>query len=149
MISALPHTDPPCRATAENLAYVIYTSGSTGTPKGVAVRQCGVIRLVCKPNYVVLSPEETIGQVSNVAFDAATFEIWGALLNGGSLAIIEQDTVLTPEAFVAALDRQRITCLFLTTALFNPVSLAMPEAFRGVRQLLFGGEACDPERVRQ
>ena len=147
-ISTLPHTDPPCRTTGGKLACVIYTSGSTGKPKGVAIRQCGVIRLVCKPNYVELSPQETIGQVSNVAFDAATFEIWGALINGGSLAIITQDTVLTPEAFVAALERYRITCLFLTTALFNTVSLAMPEAFRGVRQLLFGGEACDPERVR-
>jgi amino acid adenylation domain-containing protein len=147
-ISTLPHTDTPCRATAENLACVLYTSGSTGKPKGVAVRQCGVIRLMCKPNYVVLSPQETVGQVSNVAFDAATFEIWGALLNGGRLAIITQDTVLAPEAFVAALERHRITCLFLTTALFNTISLAMPEAFRGVRQLLFGGEACDPERVR-
>ena len=147
-ISTLPNTDPACRTTAGNLAYVIYTSGSIGKPKGVAVRQCGVIRLVCKPNYVVLSPQETVGQVSNVAFDAATFEIWGALLNGGTLAIIAQDTVLAPEAFVTALERHRITCLLLTTALFNAISLAMPEAFRGVRQLLFGGEACDPERVR-
>jgi amino acid adenylation domain-containing protein len=147
-ISTIPLTDPLCRATAGNLAYVIYTSGSTGKPKGVAVRQRGVIRLVCKPNYVVLSSSETIGQVSNVAFDAATFEIWGALLNGGRLAIIARDTVLAPEDFVAALERHRITCLFLTTALFNAVSLAMPQAFRGVRQLLFGGEACDPERVR-
>ena len=146
--STIPLTDPPCRATAGNLACVLYTSGSTGKPKGVAVRQCGVIRLVCKPNYVVLSSSETIGQVSNVAFDAATFEIWGALLNGGRLAIIAQDTVLAPEAFVAALEHYRITCLFLTTALFNALSLAMPEAFRGVRQLLFGGEASDPERVR-
>ena len=147
-ISTLPHTDPPCRTTGGKLACVLYTSGSTGKPKGVAVRQCGVIRLVCKPNYVALSPQETVGQVANVAFDAATFEIWGALLNGGRLAIIAQDTVLTTEAFVTALERYRITCLFLTTALFNTVSLAMPDAFRGVRQLLFGGEACDPERVR-
>ncbi|HET9387024.1 MAG TPA: amino acid adenylation domain-containing protein, partial [Gemmatimonadales bacterium] len=148
LLDAQPLTNPTCRATAESLAYVIYTSGSTGRPKGVAVRQRGVARLVCEPNYVVLSPSETIAQVSNVAFDAATFEIWGALLNGARLAIIAQDAVLAPESLAAALKRYQISTLFLTTALFNHMSLAAPGAFRDVRQLLFGGESCEPERIR-
>jgi len=39
--------------------------------------------------------------------------------------------------------------LFLTTALFNAVVRERPAAFRGVRTLLFGGEAVDPRWVRK
>ena len=135
-------------STPRELAYIIYTSGSTGTPKGVAVRQEGVIRLVMQPNYVDLGPGDTLAQVANIAFDAATFEIWGALLNGARLTILPRDTILSPPAFVAALRANGISCLFLTTALFNRVSSEIPDAFRSLRHVLFGGEACDPDQVR-
>ena len=79
----IPCTDEaPPAATSNDLAYVIYTSGLTGTPKGVAVSHRAVIRLVKNTNYVELGPTERIAHLSNVCFDAATFEIWGALLNG-------------------------------------------------------------------
>ncbi len=147
-IAAQSANDPTSQSSAQQLAYVIYTSGSTGTPKGVAVRQAGVIRLVIQPNYVDLGPPDTLAQVANIAFDAATFEIWGALLNGARLAILPRDTILSPPAFVAALRANRVSCLFLTTALFNSVSSAIPDAFSSLRYVLFGGEACDPDRVR-
>src|SRR6202451_1694981 len=67
------------------LAYVMYTSGSTGKPKGVMVTHGNVVRLVRNTNYVRFGPEKVIGHVSNVMFDASTFEIWGALLNGGGV----------------------------------------------------------------
>ncbi|HZL93732.1 MAG TPA: condensation domain-containing protein, partial [Vicinamibacterales bacterium] len=70
----------PSGSTAENLAYVMYTSGSTGVPKGAVVLQRGVLRLVLATNYVSLGPSDRIAQVSSFSFDAATFEIWGALL---------------------------------------------------------------------
>jgi amino acid adenylation domain-containing protein len=141
-------TNPATGTTPESLCYVIYTSGSTGEPKGVAARHCGVMRLVCNPNYAVLSPATTIAHLSNVAFDAATFEIWGALLNGGRLVVLANDVVLAPESLAAALAGHGVTCLFLTTALFNRMSVARPGAFRRIGQVLFGGETCDPERVR-
>jgi len=131
-----------------DLAYVMYTSGSTGRPKGVAIRQEGIIRLVREPNYVSLSPADAIAQVSNVAFDAATFEIWGALLNGARLVILARDVTLSPASFAEALAAHRISCVFLTTALFNRISVERPDAFRTLRYLLFGGETCDPDRVK-
>src|SRR5262249_43655834 len=68
---------------AEGLAYVMYTSGSTGEPKGVEVTHRGVVRLVRGVKYAELSEREVVLQASSVTFDASTFEIWGALLNGG------------------------------------------------------------------
>jgi amino acid adenylation domain-containing protein len=134
---------------ADALAYVMYTSGSTGRPKGVAVTHRGVLRLVLDTDYVRLGPAERILQVSNTAFDAATFEIWGALLTGGCVVGIERETVLAPRAFAAELHARRITTLFLTTALFQQIAREVPDAFAPLRSVLFGGEVSDPARVRQ
>ena len=137
------------RCTADDLAYVIYTSGSTGQPKGVAVPQRAVTRLVLATDYVSLGPGDRIAQVSPMSFDAATFELWGALLNGGCLVEAPQDVALAPQDFGEFLARHGITTLFLTTALFNQMAREAPWGLRGLRDLLFGGEAVDPAAVRQ
>jgi len=141
---------PPVRVDvpAEALAYVVYTSGSTGTPKGIGIPHRAVVRLVRDTNYVALGADERIAQISNASFDALTFEVWGALLNGGALAGIPRDTVLHPEALADALRAMRISAAFLTTALFNQVARARPGGFATLRHLLFGGEACDPAAIR-
>ncbi len=138
---------PP--AGAASLAYVIYTSGSTGAPKGVAVTQRAVVRLIEETDYVELGQGDRIAQLSNVSFDAATFEIWGALLRGGTLVGVPQETLLSPRGLARFLAEERIGVLFLTTALFNQVAREAPEAFGGLRYLLFGGEAADPGVVRR
>jgi amino acid adenylation domain-containing protein/non-ribosomal peptide synthase protein (TIGR01720 family) len=131
-----------------DLAYVIYTSGSTGIPKGVTVPHRAVCRLVLNSNYVALLPDDVVAQASNASFDAATFEIWGALLNGARLVGVDHDLALSPPKFAAFLRERRITTLFLTTALFNQIARETPGAFRSLRHLLFGGEKVDPQRVR-
>ncbi|MHC4268500.1 MAG: non-ribosomal peptide synthetase [Planctomycetota bacterium] len=131
-----------------NLAYVIYTSGSTGRPKGVCVLHQSINCLVINTNYIQFKSSDIIAQASNFSFDAATFEIWGALLNGASLVLISNDIILSPEEFATEIRRQGISVLFLTTALFNQMTREAPNAFRSVRYLLFGGETVDPSCVR-
>jgi amino acid adenylation domain-containing protein len=138
----------PSAGTADQLAYVIYTSGSTGTPKGVMVPHRAVNRLVCETNYVQIEPCDRMAQVANLAFDAATFEVWGALLNGAQLIGVERETTLSPPDFVAELQQQQISILFLTTALFNQIANQIPAAFQSLKHLLFGGELVNPECVR-
>ena len=74
-------------ASAESLAYVMFTSGSTGEPKGVEAMHRNIVRLVKGADYASFGAEEVFLQLSSPSFDASTFEIWGALLNGGRLAI--------------------------------------------------------------
>jgi amino acid adenylation domain-containing protein len=147
-LAAESRENPRHAATADNLAYVIYTSGSTGKAKGVSVPHRAVNRLVCGTNYVRIALDDRIAQASNASFDAATFEIWGALLNGAQLVGLTRDLVLSPAEFAAQLAARRVTVLFLTTALFNQIARAVPSAFAGLRYLLFGGEAVDPRWVR-
>jgi amino acid adenylation domain-containing protein len=146
---AMPATVP------ESLAHVIYTSGSTGIPKGVAIPHRGVVRLVREAGYLRLTPGDRVAQVANPAFDAATFEIWGALLNGARLLLIDREVALSPDALQAALQRHQVSVLLLTTSLFHQVAAlaAMPamtpEGFGALDHLLFGGEAADPAAVRR
>jgi amino acid adenylation domain-containing protein len=139
----------PSDSNSDNLAYVIYTSGSTGKPKGVAVPHKAVNRLVCNTNYIKLSPADKIAQASNASFDAATFEIWGALLNGAQLVGISKDVTLSSQELALQLREKGINVLFLTTALFQQIARDVPQAFATLKYLLFGGETVDPRWVKK
>jgi amino acid adenylation domain-containing protein/non-ribosomal peptide synthase protein (TIGR01720 family) len=147
--SSTTGANPPSVTTADNLAYVVYTSGSTGIPKGIGIPHRGVTRLVLNTNYIDLGPTERIAQASNSSFDAATFEIWGALLKGGCLVGISRDVALAAREFGAEIRDKGVTTLFLTTALFNQMAREVPWAFNSLRHLLFGGEAVDVASTRQ
>ena len=148
LIDAMPATDLPGSASGASLAYVIYTSGSTGTPKGVQVEHGSIVRLVCDTDYLQIGADDRVAQVSVVSFDAATFEIWAPLLNGGCIVGVAREIALSTQDFAAFLRYSGITAMFLTTALFNQMARQDPAAFASLRCLLFGGEACDPAAVR-
>jgi len=148
-IAAYPDHAPDSGSTAHSLAYVMYTSGSTGKPKGVMVPHAAIVRLVRETNYVQLTPQDCIAQAANHSFDAATFEIWGALLNGARLEGVRKQDLLSPQIFYRLLRERGISTLFLTTALFNQLVSECPDIFAPLNYLLFGGEAVHPARVRQ
>ena len=125
-------------------AYVMFTSGSTGVPKGVVVPHRAIVRLVKDTNYCKISSEDVIGHLSNPAFDASTFEVWGPLLNGGAVSIIEAEIALSATELREKIETDHITALWLTTALFNEFAREQPGIFRGLRYLLTGGEKVSP-----
>jgi len=139
--------NPPSWTTAENLAYVMYTSGSTGRPKGAAISHRAVIRTVRNTNYITLGPSDAIAQISNFSFDAVTFEIWGALLNGSRLVGIPRTVTLLPDDFAVALRNERISTIFVTTDLFNQLVSERPDLFHALGNVLTGGSAIDPKRI--
>src|SRR6185369_12996311 len=135
------------KTSGDNLAYVIYTSGSSGQPKGVAVPQRAVSRLVLNTNFIQIEAGDRVAQASNSSFDAATLEIWGALLNGARLVGLSKDVVLSGQ-FAMHLAEQGINVLFLTTSLFNQIASEQPQTFAGLKYMIFGGEAADVKWVR-
>ena len=136
------------QSSGDDLAYVMYTSGSTGKPKGIAIPHRGVTRLVCNVEYVKHMEGDKIIQASNMSFDAATFEIWGALLNGGCLEIIPQETLLDPRRYAGWVRERGVQTTFLTAALFNQIAMRDPGAFEGMRDVIVGGEALTPGWIR-
>jgi amino acid adenylation domain-containing protein len=145
----MPAPLPADDAVPTESAYVLFTSGSTGIPKGVVVPQIAISRLVMNNEFAPIADGDVLAFASNVCFDAATFEIWGALLNGVKLAVVPHEILLSTRELGAFLAANGVTTLFLTTALFNQIARDEPAAFRSLKHLLFGGEVCNPESVRR
>lgn len=142
--------NPRATAVATSLANIIYTSGSTGTPKGVSICHRGINRLACNTNYMSWNgPGDRATQVSNTSFDAFTYEVWSALLNGAVLVGVSKDVALSPAALVQLIQDHQINVMFLITALFNQIVGADPRAFESLRYLGVGGEAADAKTMHE
>ena len=129
--------------TADFPAYLMYTSGSTGLPKGVIVQHRGVSRVAINGGYANISSTDTIVHCSNPAFDASTFEVWSALLNGARVLVVPQSVLMDRVQFRTLLMSSHATVMLLTTAFFNQLANADPGCFATLRYLLVGGEAAD------
>ncbi|MDU6730899.1 MAG: amino acid adenylation domain-containing protein, partial [Bradyrhizobium sp.] len=129
-------------------AYIMYTSGSTGTPKGVVIPHRAIGRLVINNGYADFNASDRVAFAANPAFDATTMEVWGPLLNGGCVVVIDQASVLEPERLVSVMERDGVTVLWLTAGLFQQYAELLGGVFRRLRYLLVGGDVLDPRSIR-
>ncbi|MCS4592697.1 AMP-binding protein [Brevibacterium sediminis] len=99
-------------------AYVVYTSGTTGEPKGVVVGTNGLdCMLKWYSKFIISNQRETASQLANFGFDAATWEIWGALTSKLRLHFIHPAALQTPESLRDELISNRINYSFIPTGL--------------------------------
>jgi amino acid adenylation domain-containing protein len=140
----LPHlvpadANPDADVDAQAIAYVNFTSGTTGKPKGVPIEHRSIARLVFDAVYAPLDEDSVLLHLSPVTFDAATFEIWGALLLGGT-CVLYPSGQLVFSTLRQVLRDHAVSVLFLTTALFNAVVDEAPDTLDPVGTILTGGE---------
>ncbi|KAK5991451.1 Nonribosomal peptide synthetase dtxS1 [Cladobotryum mycophilum] len=126
-----------------SLAYVMFTSGSTGRPKGVMIEHRSIVRLVKDTNISRHLTTATIAHISNIAFDASTWEIYVALLNGGTLICIDTMTVLDYAAMGKIFAREQIKAMFITPALLKQYIAECPAAIGVLDTIYIGGERLD------
>ncbi|WP_051386445.1 non-ribosomal peptide synthetase [Actinokineospora inagensis] len=142
---------PQVALTPDHPAYVIYTSGSTGTPKGVLVPHRNVDRLLtATDHWFDFGADDVWTLFHSYAFDFSVWELWGALLRGGTLVVVDHATSRSPEAFLDLLARERVTVLNQTPSAFHQLDAA--DAARGgvdlaLRYVILGGEALEPRKL--
>lgn len=132
-----------------NIIYIMYTSGTTGTPKGVAINNSNIVSLVKNTNYIKFMPGDRMSQTGSIMFDASTFEYWGALLNGLTLYLIKKDVMLNPFELEKYIKNNKITIMFITSALFNQLVEHNASMFEDVRVILTGGEVLSVKHMNK
>ncbi|HZH16543.1 MAG TPA: amino acid adenylation domain-containing protein, partial [Archangium sp.] len=145
--SSLPTHAPSVPVSALHLAYAMFTSGSTGRPKGVMIQHRGIVRLLLGVDYTHFGPDEVFIQLAPLAFDASTFEIWGALLHGARLVLPPEGT-RSFEDIARVLQHHGVTAVWLTAALFEQMALSFPDVIASIPRVLAGGDVLNPARMR-
>ncbi|WP_245677143.1 non-ribosomal peptide synthetase, partial [Nocardia acidivorans] len=151
--SDAPVTDADRRARLNpaNTAYVIYTSGSTGRPKGVLIPHLNVVRLLDNTRrHFEFGPSDVWTMFHSYAFDFSVWELWGPLLSGGSVVVVDYFTSRSPHQFRELLAAERVTVLNQTPSAFYQL-IAADQAQAddlALRVVIFGGEALEPQRLR-
>jgi amino acid adenylation domain-containing protein len=130
----------PQNLCGEDEAYILYTSGSTGKPKGAIICHKSIIRTVLDTNYVSITPEDKVLQMTNYTFDPSVFDIFGALLNGATLVMVPHEAAFEMPMLAEIFESKGITVCEMVTSVFNMIVDYKVTALKNVRKMYIGGE---------
>ncbi|WP_443667744.1 amino acid adenylation domain-containing protein, partial [Gordonia paraffinivorans] len=142
----------PVRVSVDARAYVIYTSGSTGRPKGVEITHRDVVTLMdAAGGEFEFSAADVWTMFHSYAFDFSVWEMWGPLLSGARLVVVDRELARDPRAFVDVLVDEGVTVLSQTPSAFYQLIDARrgDERPLALRYVVFGGEALSFDQVRR
>ena len=120
-----------------SLCFVLFTSGTTGRPNGVRVTHRNVCNiLLTAPGNLGIKPGMRVGQILNIAFDMAAWEILGCLAHGATLYIRQQDigetarhcqVLIATPSILATLDPRQCATLEVVAVAGEPCPQALAD----------------------
>ncbi len=141
----------PHEISADDAAYVLFTSGSTGNPKGVVIEHRQLRNYVeAVTQQLELNSCRHVAFSSTVAADLGHTALYGALYNGATLYIANDEVMQSPSAFANYIKERSIDCIKIVpshlAALLDIDDAVLP------KMVVLGGEpvaAALVERIRQ
>jgi len=130
-------------SSASDLAYVVYTSGTTGNPKGVMVEHGSITNLISdlQEKYSIESSERFL-LFANYVFDASIEQLSLSLFSGGTLFVIDNQSIRDSGVLVDFIVNNRITHLHSTPSYLGAIE---PTRINTLRRVVFGGEYLSEE----
>ena len=123
----------------EDAFCVLYTSGTTGKPKGVVVPNRAVTSMVLGHPSLTICPDDRVLSAATIACDGALLELWGPLMTGAAMAIVEPAQVALDD-IAHVLRRDRVTVTSFYAGLLNLMIDRQLDAFESVRVVETGGD---------
>jgi amino acid adenylation domain-containing protein len=144
---SFPDRAPDVEVDPDDLMYVPYTSGSTGRPKGVEVPHRSIPGFFAGEDYGEWGPGRRVLHHSAMSWDGHVFELYPALLSGGTV-LVHRGDAKNPLDVAQAAQHLGSTMLLLATQAFNTVVAERPQALGGLRCLVVGGEVASRDHLR-
>ncbi|MFF6877086.1 amino acid adenylation domain-containing protein [Streptomyces sp. NPDC012474] len=146
-IAARPTTETAARVRPGQLLSVMFTSGSTGEPKGVAIAHDEVTRFAHDRMFVP-DRHTRVLMAAPYAFDASVYDLWVALLHGGTV-VLPPPGAVDARAYAQTIIDEKVTGVLLTAGLFRVMAQEEPGCFSAVREVLTGGDVVPPTAVQR
>lgn len=125
-------------------AYIMFTSGSTGAPKGAVIPHQGILSLIRWVRTLIIQPfQQRFSNLNPLHFDNSVFDLYGGLLNGATLVVVETGQLHNPSTWVKRLRDNEVSVIFSVPTLFltlNRLRLLTPKSLPKAQIFIFGGE---------
>ncbi|MFF3643703.1 amino acid adenylation domain-containing protein [Streptomyces sp. NPDC002564] len=129
-------------------AALLFTSGSSGTPKAVVLTHGNLHQFARNDALPRLGPDDRVGHVSSLSFDAFHYETWCAFAGGAEIVVLPTMPDLVGRDIRRELRRYRISAMLVPTMAVNHVVREDRDAFSPLRVLCTGGDVILPRTCR-